>query len=595
MKPRLDPPDFSLNRLFLQSDSPRPKLRIGILVEAEGVPRFARRVIDDIRACNFAEIVTVVVNQTDNAPASPGSRRSLIRALGRLRDRSVRQRLAYAAYSRWLSMPPPTPLNPVEVVEHGLPESEVLTLRVAPIVKGHVHYFPPEALASIRVLDLDVLLRFGFKILRGEILSAAKYGIWSYRHADNTSYRGGPPMLWELIEGNPTSGVVLERMCDAAEESVALAKASFTTAETTSAAANGYGPYWCTTHFVIQKLRELHRLGWKHIEGTAPPERRYRGKREQYRDPTNADMVKWLVPHFTRVTLRRLTTLLRRLSGRTTTIHWRLGLRRSEVPINEESSPAKALRSFHWIDSPRGHFWADPFLYEVDGRILLFFEDFDYRSQLGSIAVAELTDDGTVRDTRIVLRRPYHLSYPQVFRHAGEAWMIPESSESGAIELWRAKHFPDNWVLEQRLVEIRAVDPTLVQYNGRWWLFATPMPVLGQFAQTYLWSAEQPSGPWRLHDAGAVCSDVSRARPAGQIFSDGNRLVRPSQDCSGRYGRAIWFNEIERLDQAAYCERPGVRVTSNGTPGLTGLHTYSRSGKWEAVDGLFRTSLRRVR
>jgi hypothetical protein len=306
-------------------------------------------------------------------------------------------------------------------------------------------------------------------------------------------------------------------------------------------------------------------------------------------------MARWLVPHVARVTLRRLNTLLRRLSGRTETIHWHLGLRRFERAIYEDDAPAAALRAFRWIESPRGHFWADPYLHEGDGRVLLFFEDFYYATQMGSIAVARLEDDGTLRDPRIILRRTYHLSYPQVFQHSGENWMVPESSESGAIELWRASDFPDDWVLEKRLVEIRAVDPTIVQHDGRWWLFATPMPVLGHFAQTYLWSAEQLTGPWRLHDGGAMCSDVSRARPAGRIFSDGRRLIRPSQDCSGRYGRAIWFNQIERLEKAAYAERPVVRVSSSGTPDLIGLHTYSRSSQWEAVDGLFRRRLKAVR
>ena len=577
----VDPPDFSLNRLFLQSDSPRPRLRVGILADAAGVPRFARQVIDDIRACNFAEVVCVVVNRNDNDAAS--------------RAAEFRRGLAYSAYRRWISRPPPAPFDPVEIVNHGLPAGQVRSLEVAPIARDNAQHLPPDAVAAVRALDLDVLLQFGFGRLGGGVLAAAKSGVWSYRHADTSAYRGGPPMLWELIEGNPTSGVELQRLGDGPDDSLPLIKARFTTADTTSAAVNGYGPYWCTTHFVIQKLHELHRLGWAHLENVAPANKPYGGKRGQYRDPTNADMAQWLVPHVARVTLRRLNTLLRRLSGRTTTIHWRLGLRRSDRAMYEDYAPATALRSFRWIDSPRGHFWADPYLHEADGKVLLFFEDFDYTSRLGSIAVADLADDGTVHDPRIVLQRPYHLSYPQVFRHAGETWMVPESSESGAIELWRARGFPDDWVLEQRLIEIRAVDPTVVQHEGRWWLFATPMAVLGHFAQTYLWSADQLIGPWRLHEGGVVCSDVSRARPAGRIFVSGNRLVRPSQDCSGRYGRAIWFNEIERLDQAAYVERPVVRISSSGTPGLIGLHTYSRGGGWEAVDGLFRCPMKAVR
>ena len=41
-----------------------------------------------------------------------------------------------------------------------------------------LHGFPDDALERIREKKLDVLIRFGFNILRGEILTAARYGVW---------------------------------------------------------------------------------------------------------------------------------------------------------------------------------------------------------------------------------------------------------------------------------------------------------------------------------------------------------------------------------------------------------------------------------
>ncbi len=66
---------------------------------------------------------------------------------------------------------------------------ECESCRTAP---AYEHRFPPEAVERIRAADLDVLLRFGFNIIRAQILETARYGVWSYHHGDNREYRGQP-------------------------------------------------------------------------------------------------------------------------------------------------------------------------------------------------------------------------------------------------------------------------------------------------------------------------------------------------------------------------------------------------------------------
>ena len=51
-----------------------------------------------------------------------------------------------------------------------------------------------------------------------------------------------------------------------------------------------------------------------------------------------------------------------------------------------------------------------------------------------------------------------------------------------------------------------------------------------------------------------IVSDVRRARPAGRVLSRDGELIRPSQDCSGRYGRAVAFNRIVRLTPTEFGE-----------------------------------------
>ncbi len=87
-------------------------------------------------------------------------------------------------------------------------------LSVTPIADQNSQRFPEDAVARIREKNLDVLVKFGFQPLRGEILHAARYGVWAYHHGDPDHYRGGPPYFWEVYEDNLLSCAALERLTD---------------------------------------------------------------------------------------------------------------------------------------------------------------------------------------------------------------------------------------------------------------------------------------------------------------------------------------------------------------------------------------------
>jgi hypothetical protein len=94
-------------------------------------------------------------------------------------------------------------------------------------------------------------------------------------------------------------------------------------------------------------------------------------------------------------------------------------------------------------------------------------------------------------------------------------------------------------VLERSLLDLRAVDPTPFEFQGRWWMFVSPTVVQNQAPITLLFTAPEPWGPWRLHRDSPVCTDVRWARCAGAVICDGGRLLRPSQNCAKSYGCSI--------------------------------------------------------
>lgn len=233
------------------------------------------------------------------------------------------------------------------------------------------------------------------------------------------------------------------------------------------------------------------------------------------------------------------------------------------------------------------HGWADPFPVVHEGRIYLFLEDIDMASGRGSIAVMAGRDDGGFDAPRTVLSKPYHLSYPFVFAWEGAMYMVPESSSANAVTLYRATRFPDVWEpVSTLLADVRAVDATLWPHDGAWWLFVNlRVPGGSSWDELFVYRADTPLGPFTPHPANPVVSDVRRARPAGRLFRRDGRLLRPAQDCSGHYGRALTLCEIETLDMETYRERVVARHKAGVLPASDSLHTYNAVPGLEVVDG----------
>jgi methionyl-tRNA formyltransferase len=71
----------------------------------------------------------------------------------------------------------------------------------------------PETSADIRKANLDLLvLVSGFGIIKEPLLSACPKGLLSYHHGDMRKYRGMPPGLWELYNGERDIGITVQKI-----------------------------------------------------------------------------------------------------------------------------------------------------------------------------------------------------------------------------------------------------------------------------------------------------------------------------------------------------------------------------------------------
>ena len=123
------------------------------------------------------------------------------------------------------------------------------------------------------------------------------------------------------------------------------------------------------------------------------------------------------------------------------------------------------------LPDDRNRYYADPFLFTHNGRQWLFVEEYDYQTGKGIIFWAAV--DGNKIDLPTpALVRPYHLSYPFVFSHQGEIYMVPETGANRCVELCRARTFSFDWVLDEVLLDkVELYDGTPVWYKDHWWMF----------------------------------------------------------------------------------------------------------------------------
>ncbi|MGA2003986.1 MAG: hypothetical protein ABSG70_11420, partial [Terriglobales bacterium] len=187
------------------SAADRPPLRIGLLLDDSKLSRFSARIIEDIQASNFARIELLVFKKkTTPSPAANQPKPGGLRR--RLLDSKTRRQTLYEFYLKFDKRKKPAN-HPLDKLDGSQVLAGIESMEVEPEGKKFVHKFPEESLERIRAKNLDVLIRFGFNILHGGILQAARYGVWSYHHGDNDYYRGGPAHFWELAEASPVSGV----------------------------------------------------------------------------------------------------------------------------------------------------------------------------------------------------------------------------------------------------------------------------------------------------------------------------------------------------------------------------------------------------
>jgi len=273
---------------------------------------------------------------------------------------------------------------------------------------------------------------------------------------------------------------------------------------------------------------------------------------------------------------------------------WSIGIyiSSSHEPFNftGENVNNPVLTANDVTDSPAIHI-ADPFLIHENDTFYMFFEVVNFYTDRGDIGLAISNNGLNWSYSQIVLKEPFHLSYPCVFKFKNEYYMIPETARTNSIRLYKAIDFPYCWLYLKTLLKGRNfTDNTIFYYNNTWWLFT----LTGHNYSLRLYYSDNLLGPWTEHPKSPILKDDANfARPGGNVIVYDNRIVRYTQDNDPYYGNQVWAFEITIITKKNYEEnRIGNRPILKGFDywNTRGMHHISplqvNDNRWIAsVDG----------
>jgi hypothetical protein len=191
-----------------QPANPIQPLRYGLLLDGTRLHRWQYAMLERLAAEPGVELALVVLNTTPGEPRWK-------KLLHKLRPTHAlyQWHLRRGGYPQQMEHVDAAPLL-------GAAESQRCTVTR----HGFANYFDGKDIAAIKNRQVDFLLRFGFGIIRGPILKATRYGVWSCHMMDEQKFRGQPMAYWECYFGEQRAACFLQRLTSRLDGGVILKK-----------------------------------------------------------------------------------------------------------------------------------------------------------------------------------------------------------------------------------------------------------------------------------------------------------------------------------------------------------------------------------
>ncbi|EHI0557102.1 hypothetical protein J2I14_003459 [Escherichia coli] len=227
-------------------------------------------------------------------------------------------------------------------------------------------------------------------------------------------------------------------------------------------------------------------------------------------------------------------------------------------------------------------FQADPFIFEKDNRLYIFYEAFNFRSSKGVLRCRILdTDLNELNDIKLegFDNLNCHLSFPFLLTINGNLFMIPESSERKEVILFQSICFPIYWKQAKVLLsDIALTDNVLLSVDELYYLVSTSLE-----NELVIHTATDIMGEWqKISPVLDVCNHHHRGAGSPYIIND--KLYILTQECTpDTYGKSVFIKELIKLDMTTFKEI----LVDNIHPSVNksdGIHTFNFTENYIVFD-----------
>lgn len=227
------------------------------------------------------------------------------------------------------------------------------------------------------------------------------------------------------------------------------------------------------------------------------------------------------------------------------------------------------------INNPVGFWLADSLVFSCDEGTFLFVEAFDKNENIGKLAVLKFNGE-EFSDFQIILEKDYHLSYPYVFEYNKQYYMIPETSGNNCIELYISETFPYKWKKIKTIFEGKYVDTSVCNLDKEKFLLYSY-----DLENKKLMKSILNMDNFSIDNIELTNDTNNALRAGGNIFPHKDGNVRALQNNEYFYGQKL--NIIDDNNNIIFKIDPRDILT-NDKKIYKRLHTYSKSGEFEAID-----------
>lgn len=425
---------------------------------------------------------------------------------------------------------------------------------VKPEKKGIKQVWKKEDIELIKSYKAELIIRFGFGILSGEILNSAKFGILSYHHGDPENYRGGPPAFWEMLHGKKEAGIIIQLLSEKLDAGKILVKEKFKLSPHSYSESVDH-LFFNSALLINKAIYQLKNENFINLNSLG----------KIYKSPTNLIFLNFLAGLiWQKIKLKFQNLFLREI--------WAIA-KIQDLKVEELIHKSAQIKNPKWIESASGTYLADPFPIGQD----ILAEYYDYSRKLGKIAqIKEEKINKIYFDND-----PNHYSFPFVYSNNKNFKIIPENQDSNSC--FEYDHELKN---KREIIPLALVDPIYFVHNNIEWILGS-LKTYGtnEALFAYFRKIENNPSEFIAHPLNPVVTGLRGSRNGGPFFEIDNKYYRIAQNSTHTYGESIIIKEIINLSPENFEEIEIKEIRADQFDKFNkGIHTLSFNEHFICID-----------